>query len=313
VRLQVAPPDSPIDRRGQIVERILESDECARYFRRDKWINRGVAYLGALRACRSDADHDRLASVQPDVHAAYALHGSADKLTRREVDGRLLAGQSFAAVADMCGLTAAAVECYAALYFDVADKLKADTFILCSALGGDIWDGSLTEDDTDVFLRLVGYQDGPILLAQLLRYFRRSWSVPQRLDGATTEELEELVTMLQCRVFIALHVRPMSKCGPVYRLYDLVVELLAYVDSLRGVVRRRDPHDERMLAFAKAVCAAHAQAAKSAATLPSTAARPQNPEAVGTPAGGEGLAVLPISADGGASFLSALRSAALAA
>jgi hypothetical protein len=310
VRLQAGPPDSPVDRRGQIVERILDSEECARYFHRDAWIERGIAYQKALRACQSDGDHDRLARDQPDVHAAYALHGSADKLTRGEIDGRLLAGQSFAAVADLCGLSAGAVGCYSILFFDVADKLGAADYILASAMGGSVLFGDFT--DADVFLRLVGFQDGPVVLGQFLRYLRGGWSVPERLDGVSAEQLDELTVMLQIKALIALYVRPLRQCGPVFRLYELPLELQTYVDSLRGVVRPRDRDQERRIAVAKAVCAAHAKAATGAGTFQSTAPGPQRP-AAGTTPNGEAPAVLPISEDGGATFLSALRLAALTA
>ena len=226
----------PVDRRWQVATRTLEDAGCARVLRRDARTERARDYLRALRAlhaCHTDAERDALATTMPDLDAAYRLH-AGDKLTRATVEGLLLARQSVEQVAAECGLTPAAVTAYVALFFDVLDKLGAVEYILLNALGGNIWDGSLTEADGDVFVRLLGYQGGPILLRWAVAYFRGGWSVPQRLEEASPEELLDLVGVLMTRAIVLVHVVPYRQCVRAVRLARLVGELRAYVASRTG-------------------------------------------------------------------------------
>jgi hypothetical protein len=220
----------PVDRRWQIATRTLEDAECDRVLRRDAWTNRARDYLSALHACHTDAERDALAATMPDIDAAYRLH-EGDKLTRATVEGLLLARQSIDQVASECGLTPAALTAYVALFFDVLGRLHAAEYILLNALGGNIWDGSLTEADGDVFVRLLGYQGGPILLRWAVAYFRGGWSVPECLEDASPDQLRELVGILNTRAIVLVHVLPYRQCIRAVRLARLVGELRAYLAS----------------------------------------------------------------------------------
>jgi hypothetical protein len=224
---------SPVDRRWQIATRILEDAECARVFRQDAWTQRALDYLRALQTCDTDAERDALAAEMADLDAAYRLH-AGDKLTRATVEGLLLARQSVEQVAAECGLTPAAVTAYAALFFDVLGKLDAAEYILLNALGGNIWDSSLTEADGNVFVRLLGYQGGPILLRWAVAYFRGGWSIPECLEEASPEQLQDLVGVLMTRAIVLVHVLPYRQCVRAVRLARLAGELRAYVASRTG-------------------------------------------------------------------------------
>jgi hypothetical protein len=223
----------PVDRRWQVATRTLEDAECARIFCQDAWTQRALDYLCALHACHTDAERDALAAEMADLDAAYRLH-AGDKLTRATVEGLLLARQSVEQVAAECGLTPAAVAAYAALFFDVLGRLHAAEYILGHALGGNVWDGSLTEADGDVFVRLLGYQGGPILLRWAVAYFRGGWSVPPRLEEATPAQLLDLVGVLMTRAIVLVHVLPYRQCVRAVRLARLVSELRDYVASRTG-------------------------------------------------------------------------------
>jgi len=223
----------PVDRRWQVATRTLEDAGCARVFRRDAWTQRARDYLLALQRCHTDAERDALATTMPDLDAAYRLH-AGDRLTRATVEGLLLARQSVEQVAAECGLTPAAVAAYAALFFDVLGKLDAVEYILINALGGNIWDGSLTEADGDVFVRLLGYQGGPILLRWAVAYFRGGWSVPECLEEASPAQLLDLVGVLMTRAIVLVHVLPYRQCVRAVRLARLVGELRAYLASRTG-------------------------------------------------------------------------------
>jgi hypothetical protein len=228
-------PDSPVDRRWQIATRILEDAECGRVLRQDAWIERALNFLRALQGCRTDAERDALAARSPDLDAAYRLH-AGDRLTRAAVEGLLLARQSIDQVASACGLTPAALTAYAALFYDVLDKLGAVEYLLIHALGGNVWDGSLTEADGDVFVRLFGLLGGPTLVRSAVAYFRGGWSVPQRLEDATPEELLDLVAVLKTKALVQVQVLPYRRCVRAVRLFQLATELEAYAASRTGQV-----------------------------------------------------------------------------
>src|SRR5205085_2875541 len=98
----------PVDARAQIVDELSRGTSLPRDFR-DAWVKRGLAYVRARRACRTDADRLRLAREAPDLDAAYRLREAGDKVARGAVEGRLLAGQTAEEVAAACGFAPEAV------------------------------------------------------------------------------------------------------------------------------------------------------------------------------------------------------------
>jgi hypothetical protein len=119
----------------------------------DAWVRRAAAFLTRLRDRRDD--HDQVARQIPDIAAARAVHTSGDRLTRGALEGRLLAGLTDDEVAAACGLPAAAVAAYHALFFDVRGGLNAPNWVALHATGSKVFDG-LTEADTDVVLKRAG-------------------------------------------------------------------------------------------------------------------------------------------------------------
>src|SRR5207248_10135692 len=95
------------------------------------------------------------------------------------LEGRLLAGRGDAEVAAACGLTAAAVAAYHALFFDVRDGLGAPLWVVTHAVGPKHFDG-LSEAVVDVILRRAGFLHGAGMVDLLVRYFRDGCRVPAR-------------------------------------------------------------------------------------------------------------------------------------
>ncbi len=181
----------------------------------------------------------------PELDAAHALYTHADRLTRGEVEARLLAGQGVEGTAAACGLAADAVGVYVRLFFDVIHKLKAREYILVFAVGGRIWDGSLTETDTDILLKYFAFLKGPLLLEPLLRYFRCGSPIPERPDQASPAELDELLDRLRIHVPILATVRPYEKLGRVTKLQRLIKRLERYRDrhAAEKHSREADPQE----------------------------------------------------------------------
>ncbi len=220
----------PVDARAQIVGELAGGTALPRSFRKDPWVQRGLAYVRARQACRTEADRDRLSRKVPDLDAAYRLREATDKVARGAVEGRLLGGQTADEVGAACGFAPEAVRAYHALFFDVAGKLDALCYVLCEAVGPKHFRG-LTEGDPDVILRWAGYLKGPLLVEALERYFRHGVRVPDGLQGAGREELEELALMLSMKALVLSRVLPWRQSGRVLRLLSLIQELERYVAS----------------------------------------------------------------------------------
>jgi hypothetical protein len=186
--------------------------------------------LRALVSCRGEADYTRLAARMPDVHAAYQLRTTADKMARGTVEARLLAGQSIEEVAARCGLTADAVAAYHALFFDVMGKLQARNYILIEAIG--MWSFlEMAETDVDLILKRAAFLKGPIFLEMFLHYYTTPLVMPRQLDGLSREQLEELSRMLLTRLIILAWTLPPAKILRVRLLQDLLYQLDGVIDA----------------------------------------------------------------------------------
>ncbi len=223
----------PVGARWRRAADLADRGEPATHEWDDGWVRRGLDYLNRLRACRDDGQRRHLAREAADIAAAHRLHMTADKLARGTLEARLLAGQTIEETAAACGLSAGAVEAYHELFFHVRGSLGAKGYIFSQAIGGKVWYG-LTEDDVDVLLKQYAYLKGPFYLEAMLLYFRGEWSVPERLESASREQLERLAIALGIRAVVKVRVLPFPECLRVQRLMSLVKELWGYIDTLPG-------------------------------------------------------------------------------
>jgi hypothetical protein len=226
-------PCRPVDARWQRVTDLTGRGEPANHKWDDDWVRRGLDYLNRLRACRDDADRDRLARAVPDIDAAYRLHETPDKLTRGILEARILARQGAEEVAADRGLTPAAVTAYEALFFSVRGKLDAQLYILGHAIGPRLWYGA-TEDDVDVLLKWAGYIRGPALLDVMVRYFTSAWKVPEHLTGLSGGELQELYLMLGVRTLLLIQATTTTALDVLrmFRFVELFEEFEGFIKSL---------------------------------------------------------------------------------
>jgi hypothetical protein len=224
----------PVDARAQRVRDLFASGRRrTRHRHDDLWIRRALRYLWRQDQCYNDASRKRLATAYPDIHEAYRINQGPD-LDRAEIEARLLARQSISEVAAVTGLTLAGVTAYEALFFSVIDRLDAGSFILTSAMGGNIWDESIGPEDAGPWLRFFGYLKGPIFLQPIIRYYRRGWSLPDGLEKATHDDVE----MLQVKALILARSLPFPECFRAARLWDLSIELKGHLER-----RGADPAD----------------------------------------------------------------------
>jgi hypothetical protein len=160
-------PFEPPDRRWLRAGYLVECGQPPSPRHDDAWVERAVAYRRALAACRDDEERLRLAERVPAVAQAHALRLADPPLLRWAVEGRVLAREPFDVIAKKCALLPEAVEAYERLFFSVADKLDAVTWVTCRVIGPKIHHG-LAEQDLDVWWRFVGYTYGPVVLDAVL-------------------------------------------------------------------------------------------------------------------------------------------------
>ena len=202
----------PVDARWQRVVDLAGQGRRARHRFDDQWVKQGLRYLRRLNRCHEDEARNRLAEALPAIDVAYRLrHG--DPFSRAVVEARLLAGQSISEVASACEMTSEAVGAYEALFFSVLDRREARSFIMIEAMGGNLWDGSLTPEDGGVWMRFFAYLKGPLFLEPLIQYYR-GWTLPERLEDVTAEQLSETVDMLQVRALILSRALPFPALLP---------------------------------------------------------------------------------------------------
>jgi hypothetical protein len=202
-----ADPFRPVDWRARRCHYLVEQARCPSRGRDDQCTRQAWSFFRALARSDDDRQRGRLRRRHPDLAAAVELRESADAFRRWEVEGRLLAGESFAAIAEKTSLTAGAVEAYACLYFDVLDGLAAVDWVVVHVLRYTP-DRPIAEDDAGTFLRLYAYFGGTHVLDALLGYFRDPEPIPLDVAQVPPERRERAALHLHIRAVLA------ARCAP---------------------------------------------------------------------------------------------------
>lgn len=157
----------------------------------------------------------------PDLRAAGAARELAERepcWQRVEVEARLLAGESVEVIAAKAGLTTAAVEAFAALFFAVADRIEYSGYVLHVVIR---LYAPGSESDLGVQARLLGYTGGPHVLDAVLDSVDRPGVRPDEDVSSEDRELRELT-----RLALGLRMAPVTAENAVTwaRLYFLMQE-----------------------------------------------------------------------------------------
>ena len=195
----------------------------------DKWVRRALPFVRRLRALAGDPDRvSELVALDPDVAAAHAVFASGDKFRRGTLEAWLLTGLGSAAVAERCDLTAAAVEAYHALFFDVRARLATPLWVLLNALGTANL-SAVGEGDVDVILKRFAHVGGRFVLELILDTYRHGCAAPADLSGVALGDLTRLRGRLMGRALVLAWVLPPGQMGRVAALVRLGRELDALI------------------------------------------------------------------------------------
>jgi hypothetical protein len=190
----------------------------------DRWAREAARFL-AERGDRPGPEAlTRLAERMPAVSQAHDLHKADPPHLRWAVEARVIAGEPFDTIACKCGLLPEAVELYEKLFFSVADMLGADTWVMCQAVGPRAFRG-MTEQDVDIWWKLLGYCFGPLMLDKVIHH---SAGLPrpaeaEQLAAALDRDAEAL---FRGKKLLAAHLLPVTP-----ETAPQVLQLAAEVDE----------------------------------------------------------------------------------
>jgi hypothetical protein len=174
----------------------------------DGQVQEAVRYLRVWRGCRAEEELQRLARDMPDLFGAHQLH-LARSLRTWEAQARLLTEESFAQVAEKCGSHPRVIETFHSTFFHVRDRLHVEGYVVFQVIGPKAHCG-LTEADVDVILMMNAYFGGPVLVDQLVDYYKDPPKVPERPELLGPVELRSLRDRLLVRASITLDTLPIN-------------------------------------------------------------------------------------------------------
>jgi hypothetical protein len=174
----------------------------------DRWVREAVRFQAARGDRPGPGDLARLAEAMPALAQAHALRQADPPHLRWAVEARVLAGEPFGAVARKCGLLPEAIEVYAKLFYDVVDMLGADTWVMCQAVGPKAFRG-MTEQDLDVWWKVLGYCFGPLMLDKVIEH---SAGLPRPAEeGELAAALDrDAEAVLRGKRLLAAHLLPVT-------------------------------------------------------------------------------------------------------
>ena len=100
----------------------------------DPLLGRAVEFRQKLARCNTPARRARLKREEPDLFMAHDLYINGG-WNRALVEARILARVPIPEIAQRFDLTEQAVELFAGLFFDVADRMQSPDWILNAAIG----------------------------------------------------------------------------------------------------------------------------------------------------------------------------------
>ena len=196
---------------------------------RDAWVDRARDFRRRMRELAGDPDsRAKLAAFAPDIAAAHAVYTAGDTFVRGTLEAWLLTGLPSTEIAAECDVTAAVVEAYHALFFDVREKRAAPAWVVCNALGtADL--SAVGEGDVDVILKRFALVGGRFVLELVLDAYRHGCAAPADLSAAAVGDLVRLRGRLMGRALVLAWVLPPGQLGRVAALVRLGGELDALI------------------------------------------------------------------------------------
>jgi hypothetical protein len=162
----------------------------------DEFVKKARDFQAARARCKTSYDFLMLGRRYPRLIHADRLEREPHIHTKWEIQARLLAGETYERIAERVKVHPEAVAWYAALFFDVADRLANKGWVAHVVLGESLQCG-LHEREYDMLWKIYGYIGGPIVLdAMVDRTFCAARpDKPDQLPAYADEEIEHDVAI----------------------------------------------------------------------------------------------------------------------
>ena len=164
---------------------------------------RALAFLKAELGPITPRYRRQLRRGLADIASANEIAGGPPGL-RLEVEARILAKQTAAQIAGRVDLAADAIVAFEQLFFNVADRLEASTFIHAVVIGEPVTMGSTTPDSAWL-LHWTGYTGGVLALDAMLQYLTRRTEI--QATGRSSV-IMDAKTLLAIEAFVSAHSLP---------------------------------------------------------------------------------------------------------
>jgi hypothetical protein len=158
-------PFRPVDNRWRLANFVVDSGNRPPRYWLDPWTYRALKYIRRRHQLTTKRGRHR-GRWTAAIKAAVALHNGPPDGPRLVVEARLLAGQNFAMIATLCGLTPDTVEAFEKLFFAVSDCLVAKDYITFHAIG---FQGYHVARDGPSVIKLLAFTAGPVVLDAILQ------------------------------------------------------------------------------------------------------------------------------------------------
>jgi hypothetical protein len=211
----------------------------------DRFIRKYRLLLLGLETHAPAARADEVIQRYPDAYQAHQLYYSADVFPQQVLMARLLTRETFSEIAARVGVEPTTIEMYAALFYDVRDRLECRDWITITIR--DNFEPGCIETEKDFLelrgyvLRLLAYFGGPLALDATIQGFAAT-PPPQSsadVDSWLAEALGQVVTIKAIAAVIGMspharHVMPFLKLAMKRRapVEDVDFEMAEHVRKI---------------------------------------------------------------------------------
>lgn len=191
-----------------------------------KFLNR---YMHAGESL-TPAQQQELYARNASLYYAQMMHFHNDFEWRAMLQARLLTRESYKEIAKRFGTVPEAIEWYAAIFFDVKDRLDCHDWIVKSVMGTAMdraanREGTMTDHQRNLTYKLFGYYGGPLVLDVIISGFTRdpfptqSSEIPRWLDST-------IKNLLRSRAATAARVFEVNRFN-VMQLFELELAIIS--------------------------------------------------------------------------------------
>jgi hypothetical protein len=245
-------PLRPPDWRWRRAMGIIACNQPAATRRRDgpigfKWIRKIVRFWDMLEHARSDWDQQTVATLFPDLFWAWYTWQNDNSTLKRQAEAYMLARCDSWETAFKTGLLPDAVDAYACVFFDVAEKLNHTGYILNVVLGPQLQRG-LNDQHYDILWKLYAYYYGPHAVDSLVsKMTNPMWcSSPDTLSAAYQDDT---INTMKMKSSLAAKTVPITRDTQLelLHIFNKFVEIERSTDSIGKAQDQMLEHISAML------------------------------------------------------------------